>query len=283
MRKHPYPSDLTDAQWATLEPLIPRPARVGRPRPADMREIVNAMFYITREGCTWRALPRDFPPWKKVYYYFHWWNLEGHWQAVVDHLREAVRLRYDREPTPSACAIDGKSVPTSEGGAATGTDGGKKVNGRKRHILVDAMGLLVAVVVTAANVDDARAAQDVFARVRPIDFPRLAVVFADNKYHNHELYEWLWKNPKPFRLEVVSKPEGQKGFTPLPVRWVVERTFAWHGRYRRLSVDREHLPESEEAFVRAASVHHMLHRLCPEFGPPSSVFRFEGHTRKRAA
>ncbi|SRR6266851_971576 len=283
MKRKPYPSDVTDEQWALLEPLLPRPSHWGRPRKTDLREILNALFYHTREGGSWRALPHDFPPWKTVYNYFQWWTWDGTWQRLLDALRPQARTQAGRAATPSAAAIDSQSVKTAEGGQACGTDGGKKVYGRKRHILVDSLGLLTAVVVTAANVDDAHAAQEVFAQVRGRDFPRLAVVFADGKYHNYDLYDWLQVHRRPYRLEVVSRPEREKRFVPLPVRWVVERTFAWQGRYRRLSKDYEHLPTSSEAVVKIAAIHHLLRRLRPKRVARSQRFRFKGHRRKQAA
>jgi putative transposase len=281
MTYKPYPSDLTDAQWTILQPLIPAARPGGRPRKTDMRRVLDALFYVTRQGCSWRALPHDFPPWKTVYNYFQWFQWDGTWQRILDTLRPAARQQAGRLPTPSATAIDSQSTKSAEGGPAIGSDGGKKVHGRKRHILVDTLGLLIAVVVTAANVDDARAAQDIFAKVRGRDFRRLKAVFADSKYHNYKLYDWLRRHRRPYVLKIVSREKGETTFQPLPIRWVVERTFAWLGRYRRLSKDYEHTPASSEAVVRLSGIHQLLRRLKPRRKARSERFRFKSHRPKQ--
>ena len=282
MSRKPYPSDLSDEQWAVLEPLVPPAWPGGRPRKHHMRDILDALFYHARQGCTWRALPHEYPPWRTVYNYFRWFGWDGTWGRLVDALRERVRVAAGRDPTPSAAAIDSQSVKTAEGGKERGTDGGKRVNGRKRHIAVDTLGLLMSVAVTAANVDDGRAAPLVLAEVDEAKFPRLAVVFGDRKYRNHGLDEWLAENRVRYRVEVVSRPDGAKGFEPLPVRWVVERTFAWLGRYRRLSKDYEHLPASGVTVVQLAAAHHMLRRLRPTKRRRAERFRFKRKPRKRS-
>jgi putative transposase len=248
-----------------------------------MREVVNAIFYLNREGCTWRALPHDFPPWKTVYNYFEAWQQDGTWDQFLTALRLRVRQAAGRNPEPRVACIDSQSVKTAYGGQEVGTDGGKKVRGRKRHIVVDTMGLLLAVLITAANVDDARAAQEIFAQLPGTYCPRLEVVQADNKYHNHDLDRWLRVHHRPYRIWVVSRPEGERRFVPLRSRWVVERTFAWLGRYRRLSKDYEHTTDSSEAVVTVAAIQHCLHRLRPNKMPESQRFRFEGHRPKQAA
>jgi putative transposase len=282
MKRKPYPSDLTDQQWGRLQPLLPRRSRRGRPTKTDLREVINALFYVNRQGCTWRALPHDFPPWKTVYNYFQAWDRNGTWQRLLDTLRPQVRFQAGRDMSPSAAAIDSQSVKTGEGGQAVGTDGGKKVHGRKRHILVDSLGLLIAVVVTAANVDDGHAAQAVLTQAPAGNFPRLQVIFADSKYHNHALYHWLRVHRRPYRIEVVSRPEGERKFVPLKVRWVVERTFAWLGRYRRLSKDYEHTTAASETMVRIASLQLMLRRLKPQPTTCSERFRFKRPAKQAA-
>jgi putative transposase len=263
MRLHHYPSDLTDDQWALIEPHLPTEPGGGRPRKTDLRDVVDAVFYITRTGCQWRYLPRDFPPKSTVWRYFDDWRHDGTLDLIHDRLRTKVRTAEKPYHPRTSASVDSQSVDASSGGEQRGRDNFKNVDGRKRHIVVDSMGLLLAVLVTAADVDDARAAAELFARLEGQPMGKVVRMYGDNKYHNYALYEWVETNAD-WELVIVRKPEGTEGWVKLPIRWTVERTFAWLTRCRRLSLDREKTVESSEAFVKLAMIQLMLNRLEPK-------------------
>jgi putative transposase len=262
MRSQSYPSDVTDEQWAMIGPHLPvYPG--GRPRTTDLRDVVDAVLYVLRTGCQWRYLPKDFPPKSTVWRYFDEWRHNGTLDLIHDRLRTRVRTAAKPHAPRTTASVASQSVDTTSGGEARGRDNAKNVDGRKRHIVVDSMGLLLAVLVTAASVDDARAAPDLFARPDGQPVSRVRRVYADSKYHNYALYEWVEANAH-WSVDIVRRPAGTKGWVVLPVRWTVERTFAWLGRCRRLTKDREKTARSAEAFVKLAMIHLMLNRLEPK-------------------
>jgi transposase len=271
MRTQTYPSDVTDEQWSLIEPHIPvYPG--GRPRKTRLRDVVDAVFYVLRTGCPWRYLPKDFPPKSTVWRYFNEWRHNGTLDVIHDRLRAKVRTREKPHSPRTTASADSQSVDTTSGGEERGRDNAKNVDGRKRHIVVDSLGLLLAVLVTAASVDDARAAQELFPRVGGQPVGKVVRMFADNKYHNYALYEWVEEHAD-WDLVIVRRPEGQKGWVKLPLRWTVERTFAWLGRCRRLTRDREKTVRSSEAFIKLAMIHLMVNRLEPKHADAEFGYR----------
>ena len=252
-----YPSDLTDGQWQVLRCLLPEQAKRGR-RPICRRLILNAILYINRTGCQWRALPHDFPKWKTVYTIFWRWRRDGVWQRIHEALCRRVRKHNGKKPTPSVAIVDSQSIRTAEGGEERGYDAGKKITGRKRHLAVDTLGLVWAVVVHGAYWQDHDGACFVFQKLKV--FGRLRVLFADSAYGRNDLPRWV-QETFGWILQTVLRPVGAKGFVVLPKRWIVERTFAWLARYRRHSRDYERSTQSSETMIYLSMIALMSRRL----------------------
>lgn len=253
-----YPSDLTDREWMLTSPFIPAARSGGRKRTTDMREVLNGLLYVASSGCAWRMLPKCFPPVSTVRRYFYGWRDTGLFESINTVLVMNLREIEGREASPSAGVIDSQSVKTTESGGITGYDAGKKVKGRKRHILTDTCGYLVFILVHAADIQDRDGAVDVLKAIR-FRFPWLRHVFADGGYAGNKLKDAL-KDHGDWTLQIIKRSDAAKGFVLLPRRWVVERTFAWLGRCRRLAKDWETSIASSTAWAHIASIRMLTRR-----------------------
>ena len=278
-----YATDVTDEQWAMIEPLLPPAKHGGAPRTVAMRLVFNTILYLNKTGCQWAMLPKDLAKPSTAFDYFSAWKKDGTWQTIMDTLRRQVRVEAGREPEPQKAAIDSQTVKGSEAGGPRGYDGGKKINGRKRHIIVDTMGLLLVVLVTSANVDDGTGAPEVLKLLSAEHQSRLDEIRGDGKYNNRTLDRYVAQSKAQYKITVVERPAGAAGLVQLPYRWVVERTNAWNGKYRRNSKDYERTTSSSEAMIRASMIHLMLKRLRPDSTAKEAKFTYASNPMKKAA
>jgi putative transposase len=253
-----YPSDLTDSQWNIIQEMIPPAKSGGRRRSLDMRQVINGILYVTVGGIQWRMLPKEYPKWQSVYSYFRQWRNDGIWRQIHDTLRAMVRRRAGRHKHATAGCLDSQSVKTTSYAGIRGYDAGKKINGSKRHLLVDTMGLLLAVLVTAASIQDRDGARLLLAQLGGAG-KKLRLIWVDGGYRG-QLLDWVAAHCR-FQLQVVLRSDHLKGFAVLPKRWVVERTLAWLNHNRRLNKDYERLPATSESFIYIAMIRLMLRRL----------------------
>ncbi len=257
MPKELYSTDLTDAAWGLIAPLLPAAGTGGRPRTTDTRAVLNAIFYLLRTGCQWRLLPRDFPAWGTVYYYFRSWKNAGVWTCIQRALYEQARTQAGRSPCPSIVIMDGQSVKTTERGGVRGFDAHKRVKGRKRHILVDTFGLPIASRVEPASMSDRRAGARLLAGLGPL-FPRIHTIIADAGHESRKLARELLRD-SGWKLQIVKRR--QRAFKIAGLTWIVERSFAWLGRNRRMSKDYEYAVQTSETMIDIAAIRLMLNRL----------------------
>lgn len=259
MHQNRYATDLTDAQWYYIAPYALSEEDCGRPRTTDLREVINAILYISKSGCQWNMLPKDFPPKSTVHYYFKKWQTNGTWDEIMQALRESIRTKKGRNKNPSASIIDSQSVKTTSLVESKGYDGHKCIKGRKRHIAVDVLGLILYVVVHSAGMQDRQGGKLLMKKLLSI-FPTIKKIWADGGYSGQPMIDWV-TSIAACVFTVVTRP--RKTFKIVQWRWIVERTFGWLNFHRRLSKDYEYYNSSSEAWVKVAAINMMVHRLSP--------------------